>query len=222
VGQDFLCSLGVMNPKFLFPAALLTFIFQLSFFSSNAGDSCAYHMAKARDLMERGEYKTALPFIDRCLLQDPNNSVAYNLRGCATILQSAVNDEKNNRTALDFFNKALKYDSTNASYLNNRGWAWQNLDDLKKSYTDYVKAVRLDSNNVQLQGNVLRNLWIRNRNKEAYDYSNKLIAKFPDDGWAYHVRGELKRDYLHKYPEGNKDIKKGKDLGWTGGFNLMY
>jgi hypothetical protein len=37
-----------------------------------------------------------------------------------------------------------------------------------------------------------------------------------------YVRGQLKRDYLHKYPEGNKDIKKSEALGWKKGFDLMY
>jgi hypothetical protein len=45
---------------------------------------------------------------------------------------------------------------------------------------------------------------------------------FPGDGYAYYVRGNLKRDYLHKYPEGNKDIKLGEQLGWRQGMHLMY
>lgn len=210
-----------MNYKFT-RTFLFVFIFQLSLVSSKANDSCALLISTAKRIMQNADYKTAIMLLDSCLKMDQTNATAYNLRGCATIFQRYVNDEKNNKTAIIFFNKALRYDSTNYFYLNNRGWAYQSLDDNSKSYSNFKKAVQLDGNNVELQGNVLRNLWIRNKYKDAYAYSEQLIRKFPSYGYAWYVRGQLKRDYLHKYPEGNKDIKKGKELSWKQGFSLMY
>lgn len=189
---------------------------------SHAADSCTLRLQEAKQLMNHGEYNSAIALIDQCLAVYPGNAAACNLRGCATILRAPVNDEKNNQEAIVFFTKAIQFDSTSYFYLNNRGWAWQNLDKYALSMKDYQQAVKLDSNNVVLQGNVLRNLFIRNRNKEAYAFCNKLIAKFPEDGYAWYVRGELKRDYLHQYAEGNKDKKKGEALGWHQGFNLMF
>jgi tetratricopeptide (TPR) repeat protein len=210
-----------MNQK-ITGIVLFLFIVQFLPLSSKASDSCTLLVSEARKLMQNANYKTAIILLDRCLKMDQTNATAYNLRGCATIFQSYVNDEKNNKTAIIFFSKALQYDGANFFYLNNRGWAYQNLDDYLNSSLDFRKAVELDSNNVELHCNVLRNLWIRNRYKEAYAYCDKLINKFPNDGYAWYVRGQLKRDYLHKYPEGNKDIKKSEALGWKKGFDLMY
>lgn len=195
------------------------FVFLMAALPAKAGDSC---LIRARLLMEAGEYRQAIVLLDNCLLTDSTNAAAYNLRGCATIFQAPVNDEKNNKTAILFFTRALHRDSTNYFYLNNRGWAWQNLDNLIRSYADFKAALRLDSSNVELHGNILRNLWLRNRNREAYNYCNKMIDQFPGDGYAWYVRGQLKRDYLHKYPEGNLDIKKSEELGWKQGFWLLY
>jgi Flp pilus assembly protein TadD len=210
-----------MNQKTLRSIVLL-FIFQSLFLLLKANDTCTVLITKARNLMHNDNYKMAILFLDSCLKNNPVNAEACNLRGCATIFQSSVNDEKNNKVAISFFSRALQYDSTNFFYLNNRGWAYQILDDYLKSHADFTKAVQLDSNNAELHGNVLRNLWLRKKNKEAYNYCNKLIEKFPANGYAWYVRGQLKRDYLHKYPEGNKDIKKSEELGWHQGFYLMY
>jgi len=187
-----------------------------------ATDTCTSLLEKARVLMLQREFKKAIPLIDSCLKIDPVNSSANNLRGCATILSSFINDEKNNKAAVLYFSKAIQNAPQNYAYYNNRGWAFANLDDYSKANADYKKAVRIDSNNIDLQHNILRVMVVKNRNKEAYAYCNKLIQKFPNNGYAYYIRGELKRDYLHKYPEGNKDIKISEQLGWDQGMYLMY
>jgi tetratricopeptide (TPR) repeat protein len=208
--------------KKLFPGLFLSFLLTLSPAFSNAADSCTVWLIQAKQLMQAGEYQPAIRLIDQCLAISPANAAACNLRGCATILQAPINDEKNNTKAISYFNRAIQLDSSNCLYFNNRGWAWQNLDKYLLSLKDFEQCVQLDSNNVVFQGNVLRNYFIRNKNKEAYALCNKLITMFPEDGYAWYVRGQLKRDYLHKYPEGNKDVKKGEALGWHQGFNLMY
>lgn len=80
-----------------------------------------------------------------------------------------------------------------------------------------IKALSLDTTDVLLYGDVLRSLWIRNKNREAYAYADKVIALFPNDGYAFYVRGNLKRDFLHKYPEGNIDIKRSEMLAGNRG-----
>ncbi len=135
---------------------------------------------------------------------------------------SYINDEKNNKTAIACFTKAIQSDATNYRYYHNRGWAYANLDDYTKANADYKKAAQIDSTNITLQQNLLRVMVVKNRNKDAYAFAEKLIKQFPNDGYAYYIRGDLKRDYLHKYPEGNKDIKLGEQLGWRQGMYLMY
>ncbi|HLG39198.1 MAG TPA: tetratricopeptide repeat protein [Chitinophagaceae bacterium] len=190
---------------------------------SQSGDSIFFQLfSQAGDSMAAYKYNKAIALLDSCIKINKSDANLYNMRGCATIYQDAINDEKNNKTAIQFFNKAIQTDSTDYRYYVNRGWAWQNLDKYANSLKDYKKALSLDTNNVELHGHVLRSLWIQNKNKEAYAYSNKIIRQFPNDGYAYYVRGQLKRDYLHKYPEGNKDIKIAEELRWERGFNLYY
>lgn len=177
---------------------------------------------KAREHISLAEYASAIPLLDSCIKINKTDPVAFNLRGCATIYQDAVNDEKNNKKAIGFFTKAIQLDSSNAWYYHNRGWSFQQLDKYAASLKDFRKAVALDTANVNLYGNVLRVLWLQNKNKEAYAYSEKIIRLFPRNGYAYYVRGQLKRDYLHKYPEGNIDIRKSEKLEWEQGIRLHY
>jgi tetratricopeptide (TPR) repeat protein len=187
-----------------------------------ANDSCIYYINEARSLMATSEYEKAIVLIDKCILLDGKNAYVYSLKGCATIFRSFINDEKNNKLAVILFSKAIELDSSKSEYYNNRGWAYQNIDKLLLSYADYKKALSLDTNNLISHHNILRNLWIRNKYKDAYAYSEIIITKFPNNGYAYHVRGNLKRDYLHKYKEGNIDIKISEKLKWNMGEYFIY
>lgn len=175
-----------------------------------------------KELMQQGEYKQLIEEANKEIAKNNADAFVYNIIGCATIYQSSINDTKNNKEAIMYFSKAIKLDSTVAGFYVNRGWAYQSLDEYLLSYKDYKKAVSLDSNRVELHGHVLRNVWLRTKYKEAYALSNVIIKKFPLDGYAFHVRGNLKRDYLHKYPEGNIDLKESVRLGWRAGFYLEY
>jgi tetratricopeptide (TPR) repeat protein len=198
-------------------------VFSLGFCSyAKAADSCAVLLTRAGVLMQAYDYAAVITTLDSCLKNDPNHAAANNLKGCAAIRLTTINDEKNVRLAIACFSKAILLEPANYVYYNNRGWAYGNLDENIKASADFNKAIQLDSSLLVLQMNVLRMLYVRNRNKEAYAYCDRLIRMFPDDGYAYYVRGNLKRDYLHKYPEGNKDIKLGEELGWRQGMYLMY
>ena len=165
-------------------------------------------------------YRNAIYWAEQCLKVDSADASMYNLRACATLYSAPINDEKNNDTAIRYFGKAIRYDSTNYRYYANRGRAYQTIDKHKSALKDFRKALSLDSSNVESHGRVLMSLFVQNRNKEAYAMASKIIEKFPEHGYAWYVRGQLKRDYLHKYPEGNKDIKKGTELGWRQGYWL--
>ncbi|MCX6316180.1 MAG: tetratricopeptide repeat protein [Bacteroidetes bacterium] len=190
--------------------------------SVQAQDSCSIWVREAHLYMDSGHYKTVILLTDKCLAENPAHAEACNLRGCATILQGAINHVSHNWEAVTYFNRAIAADSTHPYYLNNRGWAYQTLEEYTRAINDFRKAAKLDTGNVVLEGNILRQYFIRNKNKEALSLCNKLIARFPENGYAWYVRGQLKRDYLHHYAEGNKDVKKGEELGWQQGYNLMY
>ena len=190
---------------------------------SSANDStCTVLFAQARERVLLYKYAEAIPLLDSCIKKAGGDAYVNNLRGCATVLQSSLNDDKNNLAAIGSYTKAIRSDSSNSWFYNNRGWSHQFLENYTAALKDFKKASSLDTTDVYLYGNVLRVLWLQKKNKEAYAYSEKLIKLFPTDGYAYYVRGQLKRDYLHKYPEGNKDIKKSEELGWQQGVRLYY
>jgi tetratricopeptide (TPR) repeat protein len=172
--------------------------------------------------LSKGEYKKAIPVLDSCIKLNPSEARLYNLLGCATIYQDVLNHTKNNLAALRLFDKAINLDTTNYRFYTNRAFARQMLDNYAGSLADHKKALSFDTTNVELHANVLRLLWIQRKNKQAFDYANKMTQDFPLNGYAYHVRGQLKRDWLHKYLEGNKDIKKSEVLGWRQGLELYY
>lgn len=183
---------------------------------------CETEYKHALQLMESDRYKEAISLIDEYIAKGCTDARLYNLKGCALIHSDVINDEINNKKAIVCFKKAIERDSLNCFYFSNIGWAYQNIDNWQNCYASYKKAALLDSNHIELHQNVLRFLFFRNRNKEAMAYCNYMIKKFPSDGYAYYVRGNLKRDYLHKYPEGNKDIKLSEEIGWRQGMLLFY
>lgn len=164
----------------------------------------------------------AMAVVDSALQEYPNHHAYLNLKALLVLNLGPINDEKNDRIALELLNKAIEQKPSYASYYNNRGWVHQFLDDYEAAKKDYDLAAELNPTSVNLMGNTLRILWMMKRNKEALAKANEIIETFPKDGYAYHVRGNLKRDYLHKYIEGNKDIKISKELGWNGGIFLVY
>lgn len=207
------------RPAFI---ALFFFCMAQTLFAQEKTDDYNRLIREAGAYMNRGEYREAIPLLDSCIFLDTTKAEVLNWRACATIYQAPVNEPGNNREAIRFFNKAIALDPLNYGYYANRAFAWQNLNQLKQSYSDYKKALSLDTLNVELHGNVLRSLWIQNRNKEALAYSGEIINKFPEHGYAWYVQGQLKRDYLHQYAAGNKDIKKSEELGWEQGIRLYY
>ena len=191
--------------------------------TSKANDSTYSILLKqGKDQLQHSQYRSAISLFDSCIKINSKDANAYNLRAIATIYSRPINDKKNNPVAIQFFTKAIKIDSTDSRYYNNRGWCYQFMDNYPLSMKDFKKALSLDTTNAYYHGNVLRVLWIQNKNKEAYAYAEKMISLLPNDGYAYYVRGQLKRDYLHKYPEGNRDIKKSEELGWRSGIRLLY
>jgi tetratricopeptide (TPR) repeat protein len=180
------------------------------------------NIASIRNLIENNAAIEAIEKTEELLELDQNNPILLNLRAIATIFQSSVNDETNNKIALIFLTKAIKIDSLNAELFYNRSWVNMALNKNINAWLDAQKAVSLDSSNVLYQNNVLKHFWLMKKNKEALLLAEKQIKKFPNDGYAYHVRGNLKRDFLKKYIEGNEDLKKSEELKWQGGFHLIY
>ncbi len=167
-------------------------------------------------------YDQAIVRLDKFITKYPDESDAYNTRGACYMCQGPINDSEGLRLGIKDFNEAIKINNKNPKYYNNRGWAYQFQDKYPEALSSFETARKLDSTNVGFHGNILRVKFITNQNKEALKLCDSIIQKFPNDGYAYHVRGDLKRDYLHKYLEGNKDKEKAKEIGWNQGVNLLF
>ncbi len=85
-----------------------------------------------------------------------------------------INDDTDNLKAIRNFDLAIKQDSSNPAFYNNRGWALQNINKYKLAMADFKKAALLDSLDVNYQSNVLRVLWILNKYKEAFSFAEEL------------------------------------------------
>ena len=207
--------------KNLLVLSIFSIIFLFAKKASANDSTCVSIINGAKKLCQENKYKAAIILIDSSMNLCDNKIELYNLRACVSIHSSYVNDEVTAKYAIADFTKAIALNDKNFMLYSNRGSAYSNIDDFTNALKDYKMALNLDSSKVENYGNVLRMLWVKNRFKEAYAFSEKIIAKFPNNGYAYHVRGNLKRDYLHKYPEGNIDIKKSEILFWKQGM-LLY
>ena len=173
-------------------------------------------------LKKTGQLEEALYKTNLTIQQYPAQANLYNLKAMIVLATGSINDTKNDKAAILLLDAAINLAPSVAAYYNNRGWVHQIMNQYKLAQKDFDKAVELEPTKVEYQHNPLRLLFIQNKNKAALALCEVLINKFPKDGYAYYVRGELKRDYLHKYLEGNKDKKLAKELGWHSGINLIY
>lgn len=172
--------------------------------------------------MENQNYPRAIQYVDSALIIKPNDAQTYNTQGVAYIYSGSVNDPINNAKAIKSFDKAIELDDTQHTFYNNRGWAYQIMDKYKMASKDYDQAMYLQPYTVEYHGNVLRVLYLTKQYNEALQMCDSIINQFPNDGYAYHIRGEIKRDHLHQYLEGNEDKEMAQELEWSQGIQLYY
>ncbi len=175
---------------------------------------------EVKKLLKNREYDQALHALETCINLYPERDDLYNYKGYIIINSGPINNEENNIEAIKAFSKAIQLYPL-PKYYNNRGWSYQMLEKYPESIADFDKAVEINPSDVILNHNVLRLKYITKKYKVAMDLCDEHILKFPDDGYAYHVRGKLKRNYLKKYIEGNKDIKISKEKDWFKGPRIM-
>lgn len=204
---------------------ILTLLFSTFLATAQAQNSADKLKGNYNDivhLFRTDQKEEANHLISRALNQYPKHADFNNLKAIMVIYSGPVNNEANDRLAIKYLTTAILSEPNRAAFYNNRGWVYQFMNNYHLAKKDFDQAAKLEAENVRYAGNRLRLLFIQKKNKAAFALCNQLIKQFPKNGYAYHVRGHLKRDYLHKYLEGNKDIKKAKELDWAGGIYLVY
>ena len=118
-------------------------------------------------------------------------------------------DEKEKEKLLkkiEEYDEAIKLDSNNDSYYNNRGIAFKNLEDYDKAISDYSQAINLDPKEAiyyNNRGNAFKNLGDFQNAIENY---NKAIELNPNNDSAKKLILELKRN------EKNESIQQDKKI----------
>jgi tetratricopeptide (TPR) repeat protein len=168
------------------------------------------------------EYTKCIAYLDSLINLEPAFDLLYNLRACCYIYKGSINDAYNDSIAISNWDQAIELNSKEAMYYYNRGYIQLIQDNYEEAERDYTMAYMLEPDDKRYHHGYLKIKMIRNKNEEALEIADEVIAKYPKDGYAYYIRGNLKRDYLKRYKEGNVDIAKGKELGWNGGFGLLF
>jgi len=94
-------------------------------------------LASGKDLANRGDWENAISIFDLALSFDPNNSVAFQLRGDAYRAMGSINE------AVADYDQAIGLDPQSASALNNRGLAYAELGENALALSDFNQAVGL-------------------------------------------------------------------------------
>lgn len=88
---------------------------------------------------------------------------------------------RNFNKAVSDFQKAIKFDSSNAVLFNNLGVAFNGLGNGDSALAMYKKAINLDPNNDTFYRNAARRLFDASRFRESETYINKAFALDSDD-----------------------------------------
>jgi len=94
-------------------------------------------LASGQDLANRGDWESALSVYDLAISIDPDNSLAFQLRGEAHRAMGSIDE------ALADYNQAIKLDPESASSLNNRGLTFAAIGENSLALADFNQAVEL-------------------------------------------------------------------------------
>lgn len=174
------------------------------------------------NLKEEQQYDKAIRVLNKTINKYPEQTDFLNLKVIVILASGPINDQQNDSLALVLLSKAINIDSTRASFYNNRGWVYQLMGQYDKAFNDFNRAVVLEPNNVRVWHNPIRILLIQKDVKQSLDYCNRCITKFPNDGYAYFVRGTILNEFVGNKNLADEDFKKSHELGWEKGIYLIY
>ena len=139
----------------------------------------------------------------------------------STLFSEALNETDHDKK-IALYTKAIELNPDYASAYNNRGVAYDNIEDYNNAIVDYTKAIELkpvDTSTYNNRGVAYDNM--KDYNNAIVDYTKAIELK-PDDADAYYNRGESYRSLETIETDSNKkteyiklaekDVKKYKEL----------
>jgi tetratricopeptide (TPR) repeat protein len=187
--------------------ALPLFVLILLMFGCSSSQMTKYELGK--ESYNKGRYRTAVEYFTRAIWDDPVNAELYFMRGNAKAKLN-LNDEAilnyttaikldpelkyyKNRgltfiemedyaKAINDFNDALKFDSTNSTLYFNRGYSQALSGNYESAITDYSKAISYDSTNAKVfvnRGDLLAG--VDEHQKAIFDFTSALAVNNKDE-----------------------------------------
>ncbi len=198
---------------------LLYFILPIFYFHTACNPSNEELLSEARTHMGNGAYNQALPVLDKIIKQDPENKVAYNIRGIARLetgqAELALDDfnfsvgldssdyrsfynrgnahyrQQNFELAVKDYDKALRLEPKLADIYINRGNALVQLENYAQAMLDYQFALKLDDSNYLTHFNLARTLFLTNKPDEAKLSFEKCLTIYQTFAPAYYFLGMI-------------------------------
>jgi tetratricopeptide (TPR) repeat protein len=146
----------------------------LFLFRTSSSDVSAL-IDKGNVLLNQSNNMQAIPYYDKVLSIDPNNTNALDDKGLALI------NLGNNTQAIQYYDKALAIDPNDTAALDNKGLALNNLGNYTQAIPYYDKALAIDPKDkypLSNKGLALANLGNYTQALEYYDKALAIDPKF--------------------------------------------
>ena len=167
-------------------------------------------LAEAKNLLVKGDFKTAIALLEQATAQDETNADAWNMLGVAYY------ETKNLEKAVAFFNKAIKNNNQNYKYFYNRANAQREQKLLLESLEDYNLALTLEKSNADIYFNKAVVLADLNRKKEAISVFKECLQIDPNFAKAHYGLASAQISLEQKVaPESCEHLKKALALGYN-------
>lgn len=165
---------------------------------------------QAQSLYDSGDFGNLIEVCDAIIQLDPNNDVAYNVRGIAH------RKLKQYEQAVKDYNKAIQLNPNLSDAYNNRGALYKELKDYESAVEDLLQAIDLNSNNYAAYANLGEICYELEEHETAILYLNKSIdigLEGKDLGEALYYRG-LSYLKLGNKKQAQSDLNTAKELGY--------
>ena len=144
-------------------------------------------LQKGLELNNASQYDKAIPYFDKILEIDPNNTKALNLKG---VMLGQLNQTQK---AIPYFDKVLEIDPKNIAALNNKGSALLKSHKYNESIPYFDKVLEIDPKNVPALSNKAGALMKLGKYNEAIRYADMALTIDPEHKQA------LKNEILAYY-----------------------
>jgi hypothetical protein len=134
----------------------------------------------------QGKYEIALEKVERALLANPRNGVAYSNKG--NILLALNLPLK----AIEAQKKAIKLSPAYAEAYSNLGNAYQELLDYQLAIDFYKQAIKLEPNNYDFRVNLGNVFWRANLLDHAADIYSAIVQQQPSNADAQYYLAQIK------------------------------